>query len=328
MTKKASPLTTTTVKLATLTAAAKNDSFASLATEDNTVNLSVLGNDPGSASLYSVWQVPAGFPQQEQFQVMNAVVLPSGASIGINPDGTVCYTAGEAFQHLAEGVVAMDTFTYTVRMANGALSTASVSVEVMGKNDPATIGGDLAGAVAEDGVVAAGGVLAVADVDDGEAVFRTPDAASLAGVYGDFTFDAGAWTYVLRNDAANVQALTSADTVFDSLVVTSLDGTATEIIRVSIAGRDEPVANPVVSFKVNHGNQVSGHNQFHGFDANDLLTYVPALTYKSFTLIDTDGNGTRDSSRVDFQQNGHNGDVSAVLVGYTGFTEAQLSVVL
>lgn len=50
----ASTGTKTTIKLATLTAAAKDDVFSG--TEDNVAgaNLAVLANDPGSASLYSV----------------------------------------------------------------------------------------------------------------------------------------------------------------------------------------------------------------------------------------------------------------------------------
>lgn len=181
-------MATTTVKPAAPAAAAKNDFFASLTTEDNAVNLSVLG---------------------------------------INPDGTGSYTAGDAFQHLADGIVAVDTCLY--------------------------------------------GADGQRYVELGQCVGR---------------------------------------------------GHGQER-----SGKDEPVANTVVRVKVNHGNRASGHYLFRDFDGNDLLTYVPALTYKSFALIDTDGNVTFDSSRACFQPNGHNGDAIVVLVSYTGFTGVQLSVV-
>jgi VCBS repeat-containing protein len=157
--------TTTTVKQTNLTAAAKDDSFLAQstgATEDNSVRLSVLANDPGAAKLYSVWQVPEGTSSSTQVQVMTTSTLKSGAVIAINADGTISYDPRNAFQSLAEGELATDTFTYTVRMANGTLSTANVSVQVLGKNDVATISGISTGAVTEDAGGTASGKLAVA----------------------------------------------------------------------------------------------------------------------------------------------------------------------
>jgi VCBS repeat-containing protein len=69
---------------------------------------------------------------------------------------------------------------------------------------------------------------------------RTP--ANLTGSYGTFSFDAatGAWGYSLNNAAANVQALTAADTRTDTLNVTSLDGSASQALVVTVHGADEP----------------------------------------------------------------------------------------
>jgi VCBS repeat-containing protein len=118
-------------------------------------------------------------------------------------------------------------------------ASQTIDVAITGANDAASISGTAAGAVAEDGAAAAGATLAVADVDSGEAGFQQP--ASLAGAYGDFSFDAatGAWTYMLRNGDANVQALGASALVHDTLVVTSLDGTASQTIDVAIAGAND-----------------------------------------------------------------------------------------
>ncbi|RVT81909.1 VCBS domain-containing protein, partial [Inhella crocodyli] len=59
------------------------------------------------------------------------------------------------------------------------------------------------------------------------------------GTYGDFTINAaGQWTYTLRNGAANVQALTSADHPVESFTVTTADGT-TSTVTVTVNGANE-----------------------------------------------------------------------------------------
>ena len=124
-----------------------------------------------------------------------------------------------------------------------------VTVTIHGTNDVAVItavaGGDYG--VTEAGGVAnaiagdpeAAGQLSIADVDDGEDLFQAP--ASLAGVYGTFTFNPanGSWTYTLDNDLAATQALNLGPAVTDSLTVTSLDGGTTHNIVVNVSGAND-----------------------------------------------------------------------------------------
>eukprot|EP01030_Chromulinospumella_sphaerica_P005631 gene5631-5509_t len=53
-----------------------------------------------------------------------------------------------------------------------------------------------------------------------------------------FTFNAstGAWTYLVDNSKAVTQALSSGQVVYDTLTVTSSDGTATQDIKIAING--------------------------------------------------------------------------------------------
>src|SRR6185369_11034608 len=128
----------------------------------------------------------------------------------------------------------------------------TIDVTVTGTNDAATItasatednnvteAGDGNGTVlATAGDASAGGQLTVHDVDDGEAHFATP--ASLAGTYGTFTFNptTGVWGYTLANGQTNVQELNAGDVVHDQLVVSSLDGTASYTIDVTITGAND-----------------------------------------------------------------------------------------
>ncbi len=92
------------------------------------------------------------------------VGLASVASGG----GSVTYTIGSAFQNLAAGVQATDTFTYTMADSGGAQSTASVTVTVTGVND-APIAVANTATVQEDGGPVTLNVLANdIDVDAGD----------------------------------------------------------------------------------------------------------------------------------------------------------------
>lgn len=126
-----------TAKVAAKTGAAKDDVFQF--TESNvSVTLEVLANDPGAARLYSLYQPVGNLDPREDFPLVTTAWSENGASIGINADGSIAYDAAPIqylLQALGEGEVFRDTFIYTVRMANGALSTASATIELVGLPD-------------------------------------------------------------------------------------------------------------------------------------------------------------------------------------------------
>ena len=65
------------------------------------------------------------------------ITLASGALLTLNPDGSGTYdpTAVAAFQALATGQSATDTFTYTMQDAAAVLSTATVTITITGVSD-------------------------------------------------------------------------------------------------------------------------------------------------------------------------------------------------
>ena len=179
---------------------------------------------------------------------------PQAATAGSNgygtftlgADGSWTYAAANgqtAIQELGAGDTITDSFT---AVSLDGTASQLVTVTIHGTNDVAVItavaGGDYG--VTEAGGVAnaiagdpeAAGQLSIADVDDGEDLFQAP--ASLAGVYGTFTFNPanGSWTYTLDNDLAATQALNLGPAVTDSLTVTSLDGGTTHNIVVNVSG--------------------------------------------------------------------------------------------
>lgn len=321
------PSTPTSIKIATLTGAAKDDAFAVME-GTGSYTLDVLSNDPGAARLYSLAQI-SGISTQ-QFPIETSVVLASGASIEII-NGQLVYTNPNA-QSLPAGEVFTDTFSYTVRMANGALSQATTSVSITGENDEASIAGDNSGEVMEDGdVMQASGTLTVTDVDRGENVFAAVEESALQGQYGSFTFDSstGEWSYTLDNDSAVVQALNTGELVFDELTVSSVDGTATETIRVNVLGQDEAPVQPegetgdsgAIEHVINHGrNNTNALDLIQNFKDGDTLKVTGQISYISSYETDLYQDNIMDTVLRFVDTSGQQQTAFEVgLVGFTGF---------
>lgn len=161
-------------------------------------------------------------------------VASGGGTIVSNDNGTWSYTPATNYN----GPV---SFKYTA--SDGSLSSSSTaSLSLAAVNDLATISGIAIGSVVEDVSTTISGRLMVQDLDSGEAVFQLPPAVALVGVYGNFTFDetTGAWSYALGHSQAD--SLIAGQFAHDSLVVTSADSSASQIIDVVITGtNDVPV---------------------------------------------------------------------------------------
>jgi VCBS repeat-containing protein len=181
-------------------------------------------------------------------------------TLTVNPDGSWSFVPNDAAINGLKGSVPV-VFNVAVTDEHGGIGLSTITINLAGANDTAEFSGDNAGGVTEDGTLAASGTLGVSDRDVGDNGFALTNATSYAGTYGDFTFDAatGAWTYALRNDAANVQALTSSDVKTDKMTVTSVDGTAHDIIVTVNGANEAPAAptGPVVPVDNNHVNSAA-----------------------------------------------------------------------
>ncbi|WP_189417194.1 VCBS domain-containing protein [Mesorhizobium sp. M1C.F.Ca.ET.193.01.1.1] len=209
-----------------------------------------------------------------------------------------------SLQALGAGDHINETFTYAIKLANGTLSWASVSVNIQGTNDGATV---TAAAGADNSVVEAGGVangtpgdpnasgqLNISDADAGQNHFQTP--ASLQGTYGTFTFDttSGAWTYALNQALAD--PLTEGQHVTDTLQVTSADGTASYNIVVNITGTNDAAVLSSASVNLTETDDAADISTSGALTISDVDSdphFVAqagtAGTYGSFS-IDVDGN--------------------------------------
>ncbi len=139
------------------------------------------------------------------------------------------------------------SFTFQVQdgggTANGGIDVNAtpntLTVNVTAVNDAAVIGGVTSGVVSEDGVLAASGTLTISDPDAGQARFVAQSGAASANGYGSLSIAAnGDWSYALDNARAAVQALGGGQSMTDSFVVTSADG-STQVVSITIAGAND-----------------------------------------------------------------------------------------
>ena len=91
------------------------------------------------------------------------------------------------------------------------------------------------------------GALTIADVDQGQSNFTAQAGTAGINGYGTFTLDAnGNWTYTADNSQTAIQQLGAGQSITDSFTAVSSDGTASQLVTVTINGtNDVPVIGGV-----------------------------------------------------------------------------------
>ena len=223
-------------------------------TEDSSsvVRLDVMANDKGG-NAKKLYSLDDGNSSNDLLTRDTAGVSTDfsahGARIWITNEGTVAYDSSTwtaAFkadlQHLGSGQFLQDSFTYAIQLANGALSWATVTLQIAGINDaPAITSGAQAGAVKEDDVLTVTGQITAADPDSGDHQhFALVDSA--AGSYGSIGVDAtGAWTYTL-NQGASVDVLAEGEQkheIFTVRVTDDYGAHADQVVNVTVTGTND-----------------------------------------------------------------------------------------
>lgn len=254
--------------------------------EDGTVTIAVLANDtdPNAGDTKTLVSVNTS---------------GTTGSVSINPDQTVTYNPGAAFQSLAQGQNASTSFQYTMRDSAGLTSTSTVAVTIQGANDAPSVSGAVTGAANEDGAASSLNALVNAsDVDAGTALSVTGVPTSLPA---RVTYDAVAKTFTLNGADTAYQSLTAGQSTTVSVAYGVTDGAATTPASVSwtVTGtNDAPVVSGVVTGAVAEdaaASTLSARANATDVDAGAVLnvvgvpTTLPAgVTYdadtQSFTL--------------------------------------------
>jgi VCBS repeat-containing protein len=181
----------------------------------------------------------------------------------MTPSGTWTYwlnNSHAAVQALNVGDTLNDSFT--VRSEDG--TTKVVNIVIMGANDNADVAGNTTDTVIEAGGVnnndindpIASGTLTSSDVDNTTGSAFQADIG--ASDYGGFTVSSnGNWTYLLNNSDNAVQAL-NGNTLTDSFLVYTQDGTA-QTVTITINGRNDAPdidSGNTISYNANDGGSV------------------------------------------------------------------------
>ncbi|MBT2334163.1 VCBS domain-containing protein [Variovorax paradoxus] len=258
--------------------------------------------------------------------VLTAGVTDTATGAG---DGTVTWhysVANATTQHLAAGQTATETFTVHINDGHGGTVDQQITVTVTGTNDVPVIGGVAGGAVTEDAStpnLSTSGALTISDVDAGQSSFTAQGGTVGNHGYGSFTLTAdGNWTYTANNSQAAIQQLGADQSLNDSFTAVSSDGTASQVVTVTITGtNDVPVIGGVASGAVTEDASApnlstSGALTIADVDAGQSSFAVQTGTtgsngHGSFTLA-ADGNWTytADNSQVAIQQLGAGQSIS------------------
>ena len=157
-------------------------------------------------------------------------------TFAINTAGAWTYTASSAHNEFAAGTTYTDTFP--VAGSDGTLT--SVTINIAGSNDAATLSADVRDLTEANAAAAisSSGTLTITDPDNAASFVAQ---AGTAGLYGTFAIDtAGAWTYT-ASSAHNEFA--AGTTYTDTFSVASSDGTLTSVTVNIVGSNDTPVAN-------------------------------------------------------------------------------------
>jgi VCBS repeat-containing protein len=159
----------------------------------------------------------------------------------------VCQANGACFKQLWIDFTALACGPRPGTKASGH-NRQVVTVTIQGSDDPAVVSGETHGCVVEaggvhnatQGVPTAIGLLTDTDVDDPSNTFVavTSPQTSDHG-YGSFAMTAdGHWTYTLDDSNCVVQALNVGQTLTDTFVVKTVDGTA-QAVTITIEGSND-----------------------------------------------------------------------------------------
>ena len=166
--------------------------------------------------------------------------------------------------------------SFTITASDGVLNsnTVDVNITIAAVNDAAVISEPSAVSIPESNEAqSVSGVLTVADADAGETLFVAQTGVAGNNNYGLFTIDAsGNWSYTMNNTHDEFIA---GQTYSDSITVSSVDGTASQVITVTMTGtNDIPTIggqNTGSIIQSNEAQSVSGSLSVVDLDAGESL---------------------------------------------------------
>ncbi len=243
--------------------------------------LSIVGAE-GNDSL-SVSDIDAGEPS---FSAQPATPTTHGSLTIETPVASNSAPDNSAANALA--LIAVQSVSDPVTVALAVSAAQTVEVPAQPTSNAAVITGTVAATIREDTSLNVGGTLNVSDIDAGQASFQAQTGT--AGAYGSFSINAsGAWSYALNNNAANVQALKTGQSVTDPFTVTTADGTTQTFVVTVEGANDAAVITGTTAATVREDTSVGASGTLSVSDADAGQSgfhaqTATAGTYGSFTI--------------------------------------------
>ena len=178
------------------------------------------------------------------FTAGSPMALPSGALLTMNSNGTYVYDPNGAFDGLASGSTADDSFSYTITDGQGGNATATVTVTVtgvaVGNSAPVAVDDNVS--TDEDTVVYIGNLHGNDTDADGDALSAS-DVGTVGSQGGRLAADdAGNWVFNPNGDFDQLADGETAITSFTYTVGDPLGASDTGTVTVTVTGvNDAPV---------------------------------------------------------------------------------------
>ncbi|WP_411990976.1 VCBS domain-containing protein [Agarivorans sp. DSG3-1] len=179
-------------------------------------------------------------PDAGQSQFAATSLQGQFGTLSINELGHWTYTADNS-QATIQGLKTGESVTDTLFVHSVDGTSQQLTVTINGTDDKAIIGGTSTASLTEDkdvhqGLLRVDGALTITDSDNGQAQFS---AETLQGQFGTLSINnLGHWTYTADNSQATIQGLKTGESVTDTLLVHSVDGTEQKI-TLTINGTDD-----------------------------------------------------------------------------------------
>ncbi|QYF93780.1 VCBS domain-containing protein [Massilia sp. PAMC28688] len=218
----------------------------------------------------------------------SASTFTAGSTVGnygtleMNSDGSWTFTASSAHDAFEAGKTYTDVFTVT--SADG--TTSTVTIDILGTNDPAVITASSGSATESDVSVVVTGQIAIADIDS--AINFT--AGSTVGKYGTLEINSnGSWTFTASSAH---DAFEAGKTYTDVFTVTSADGT-TSTVTIDILGTNDAAVITASSGSANESDApVVVTGQMAITDVDSAFTFVGGSTVGKYGTLEMNSNGS------------------------------------
>jgi len=193
---------------------------------------------------------------------------------------------GATLDALRAGVMATDTFSYTVTDGSGVNSTATVTMTITGVNDAPVANADAVSVLENVATANLASTLLANDTDIDAGDTRSITSVNTIGTAGVVAFNTSTQTLTYTADGATLDALRGGVTTTDTFAYTVTDGsgaTSTATVTMTVTGINDaptlvtPIADQVATQNTAF-NFTAPLNTITDVDVGDTLTYAATLS--------------------------------------------------